>query len=51
MTVTPYSGSGNATITVKALVKNDSGYTRQCGYLTIEGGGISRSISVTQLSM
>jgi hypothetical protein len=51
MTVTPSSGSGNATITVRAALKNDSGYTRQCGSLTIEGGGISRYISVTQVSM
>jgi hypothetical protein len=51
MSVTPSSGSGNATITVRALLKNDSGSTRQCGTLTISGGGISRYISVTQLSM
>jgi mannan endo-1,4-beta-mannosidase len=47
ITVSPTSGSNNATITVNATSAN-TGTAARTGTVTVTGGGITRTVSVTQ---
>jgi mannan endo-1,4-beta-mannosidase len=47
ITVTPASGSNNATVTVNATSANTA-TTSRTGTVTVSGGGLTRTVSVTQ---
>jgi mannan endo-1,4-beta-mannosidase len=47
ITATPASGSNNATVTVNATTAN-TGTASRTGTVTVTGGGITRTVSVTQ---
>ncbi|HEY6126251.1 MAG TPA: BACON domain-containing carbohydrate-binding protein [Steroidobacteraceae bacterium] len=47
ITVTPASGSNNATVTVNATSANTA-TTSRTGTVTVTGGGLTRTVSVTQ---
>jgi len=47
ITVTPTSGSNNATVTVNAISANTATASRT-GTVTVSGGGITRTVAVTQ---
>ena len=47
LTVTPTSGSNNATVSVNATSAN-TGTAARTGTVTVTGGGITRTVAVTQ---